>query len=316
MEKRHAYLILCYHRFEQLTILLKLLDDPRNDIYICVDSKSGEYPEELLRSAIKKSGLFFVKRFRTAWASYGVIQAEMTLLRESVKRGYAYYHHLSGLDLPLKTQDEIHRFFEENAGKNFIDVSYWHNFNLPQDNQPDMFYLPRVSLYHFFEAQRPRIGPLKERLRGTGGIFLTLDKLSLTAQKILRVNRVKNHELEYYMGSNWFSITHEFASYILSREDFIEKHFRFSHAGDELFVQTILMNSPFRNHWVNDNVRCIDFHRIYRGGPHTFTLEDYDFVMSSGKLFGRKFDEGIDAEIIRKIYHQLTDGVSESGADT
>ena len=33
---------------------------------------------------------------------------------------YDYYHHISGVDMPLKTPNEIDEFFKNNAKKEFI----------------------------------------------------------------------------------------------------------------------------------------------------------------------------------------------------
>lgn len=38
------------------------------------------------------------------------------MLRECAKRKYAYVHLLSGHDFPIKSQDYIHRFFNEHSG--------------------------------------------------------------------------------------------------------------------------------------------------------------------------------------------------------
>ena len=44
----------------------------------------------------------------------------MELLKAAIKGNYDYYHLISGMDLPIKTQKEIHEFFENNKGKEFI----------------------------------------------------------------------------------------------------------------------------------------------------------------------------------------------------
>lgn len=36
---RHAYLILAHKNWQQLCTLLTLLDDPRNDVFLHIDSK-------------------------------------------------------------------------------------------------------------------------------------------------------------------------------------------------------------------------------------------------------------------------------------
>lgn len=80
------------------------------------------------------------------------------------------------------------------------------------------------------------------------------------------------------------------------------KYFRYSQCADELFVQTILINSPRIEKIIDSNLRCIDWKR---GNPYTFKLEDYEMLMGSNKLFARKFDISVDRDIILKIYDKL-----------
>ena len=292
---KHAYLILAHGSFGLLKRLIAELDDERNDLYIHVDKKSGAYPEADLRNAVKRSGLFFTERTSVNWGAYSQIQAELLLLREAAGNangGYAYYHLLSGIDLPLKTQDEIHRFFEENAGKEFLECGAKGRF------------LYRIAYYYPFQEIRGR-GALRTLLRQADwkkAIALSpvsfMATIAGAAQRLLFVNRVRKKESMFFWGSNWFSVTHDFAEYVLSRTAFIEKYFSCSLCADEIFMQTLLMNSPFRDRLAESNLRLIDWKR---GHPYTFRSEDYGLLMSSGCLFARKFDDEQDPEIIQRI---------------
>ena len=64
--------------------------------------------------------------------------------------------------------------------------------------------------------------------------FRVIDKICVTIQKLLRINRNKN--ITFYKGSNWFSITNEFAKYVISREKDIRKVFRYTLCCDEVSV--------------------------------------------------------------------------------
>ena len=76
--------------------------------------------------------------------------------------------------------------------------------------------------------------------------------------------------------------------------------------GDEMFVQTAIMNSPYADTVVNNNLRYTDWSESDQpGAPKTFTMKDYDAIVSSGKLFARKFDENKDMDIIRKLYSNI-----------
>ena len=164
IEYKHAYLIMAHNNFELLRVLVKLLDDKRNDIYIHVDKKAGDFNKDSIINDIKYSNVFFVKRISVTWGGYSQIQNELNLLKEASKNSYKYYHFLSGVDLPLKNQDYIHNFFDENNGKEFIHFCS-QQFNLDGKD--------RYSVYHF----------LQDIVGRKKGVLYYLQRFSVKIQK-------------------------------------------------------------------------------------------------------------------------------------
>ena len=112
---RHAYLIMAFNHFDLLKKLIILLDDKRNDIFIHVDIKSEDFDESYFKNVTKYSNVYFIKRKAVFWADYSMIDVELDLLTNDCKSDkYKYYHLISGCDLPLKTQNEIHEFMDGN----------------------------------------------------------------------------------------------------------------------------------------------------------------------------------------------------------
>lgn len=223
------------------------------------------------------------------------IDAELELLRAAVPKHYDYYHLISGMDFPLKSQDEIHNFFELNSEKEFI------HFGSNSDARL------RCQFYWLFQE---RIGNV------VGASILRkicnkLRNISIGIQKILNINRIKKYgEYENIsIGSTWFSITDDLASFVLSQKSRIQKCYKNTFCCDEVFLQTIVINSSFYNQLyskkVDDyhaNMRYIDW---VRGKPYVWRSMDYDELINSEYLFARKFDERVDSEIIDKIYKVL-----------
>ncbi|MCR5670959.1 MAG: glycosyl transferase, partial [Butyrivibrio sp.] len=110
--KKHAYLIMAHNEFHTLENLLKALDDERNDIYIHIDKKAGNVDTDMLRGAVHRSGIFFIKRRKIYWGTLSIVKCELDLLSSATKEEYHYYHLISGVDFPLKSQDYIHDFLE------------------------------------------------------------------------------------------------------------------------------------------------------------------------------------------------------------
>ena len=111
---KHAFLIMAHGSLPLLRVLLSMLDDERNDIFLHIDRKSDmlDGAEPLVLS---KARLFVLEqRVDVRWGNLSQIKAEYVLFEEALKHGpYAYYHLLSGQDLPIKSQDYIHQFLVE-----------------------------------------------------------------------------------------------------------------------------------------------------------------------------------------------------------
>ena len=120
MGNKHAYLIMAHNEFDILKKLLALLDNPRNDIYVHIDRKVKNFDFDYYNKLIEKSKIEFIERIEVEWGQFSQIECELSLLKNAVKNEYSYYHLISGVDLPLKTQDEIHNFFDENQGLEFV----------------------------------------------------------------------------------------------------------------------------------------------------------------------------------------------------
>ncbi|MCS2309259.1 beta-1,6-N-acetylglucosaminyltransferase [Bacteroides thetaiotaomicron] len=98
--------------------MIRAIDDERNDIYIHFDRKVAHCPDcRTLHAGL----MVLTERIDVRWGDVSVVRAEYALFDAAYRHGgYRYYHLLSGVDMPLKSQDYIHRFFEDNDGKEFI----------------------------------------------------------------------------------------------------------------------------------------------------------------------------------------------------
>ena len=270
---RHAYLIQAHCNAGQLQKLLLSLDDPRNDIYLHLDAK---WDVDVTQFRCERASLNVIPRMKVNWGGPSQIWNELALLREAVKTPHGYYHLISGMDLPIKSQDSIDAFFEAGAGKEYIEFWPMNPHNLSR-----MLYSP-LSEYS---------------AKWWGNLVNNLFK---GVQTVLGIRR--NRDVEFRRGANWFSITHDFASYVVEQEPWIRKVFSHTCSCDEVFLQTVLGRSPFAGSCACTNVRFIDWERRESTRhPHIFRISDYDALTSSESLFARKFDERVDSAIITRI---------------
>lgn len=285
---RHAYLIAAHNQIELLKILLELIDDESNDIYIHIDKKFKEFNSDSIMSIVKKSKIYFIKRRNVSWGGFSQIQLEIDLLKEAVKQKYEYYHLISGVDLPLKTPREIIDFFNQNKGKEFVSFD--------EIKKEDLNY--RIGQYRFFQ----------DIYGNKKNILFIIDSISTRIQKFLKIKRKIFDEQKLKKGSNWFSITNDLALAIVKSEKNIKDNYKYSRCCDEIFLQTFIYNSIFKENLYydekkkNSNKRHIDFKR---GNPYVYRVSDFSELINSNDIFARKFDYTKDKDIVLKIRNYI-----------
>ena len=288
---RQAFLVLAHEVNSVFTALIQMLDHPETDIFIHMDEKNTSYnPAETLK-LVKYSRIFHTPRIKVSWGAYSQTEAELILLEAATSKGhYGHYHLLSGADLSIKKVNEIIDFFKHHDGEEFVSF------------RSDTFEHPRwVKYYHLFQECSGR---------RTSPIINGIHKLCILLQMITGVHR--NKCINFQKGSQWFSITDEFARYILSKRDWISKTFAYTLHSEEIFLQTLTLNSEFINNLyhkefdddiLSSSMRLIDWKRKPRpqNSPYTFRVQDLDEIKDSPAMFARKFSPSVDAEIIEKV---------------
>lgn len=287
---RHAFLIMAHNNWEQLRILLTLLDDSRNDIFLHIDKKAIDSPSrDDLESLLKHATLHFTPRMDVTWGGDSQISCEMLLLKQAIPSQCDYYHLLSGVDLPLHSMDYIDSFFIAHRGQEFLSLAEVAD-SISQETRE------RISLYH----------PLQNLL---GRRFFRITNGCNTLQRMLHIDRLRSHQnLVLGKGANWFSITGDFAKHVVENWHQWASVFSSSFCGDEVFLQTMILNSPFAERIYHYNAKTRSGHGSYmrlidwkRGSPYVFRTTDYKELSTSPMLFARKFDERVDPEIINKV---------------
>lgn len=305
---KHAFLIIAHNNWWQLKKLIECLDSDTHDIYVHVDKKSKDFDESYFRNSVTKSSLKFYREFEVYCGGFSQVQVEMFLLKQAYAKGYDYYHIVSGADLPLKSNEEIDSFFEENKGKEFILYDEDALKGNPEISR-------RAKYYHFLQNYRRRYAE-----KWKNSFFTFCERISLVLQIIFGINRVKNLDWQIKYGSNWVSITDELVKVILANKEKITSVFSYTNCADELFVQTIAFNCGFKDHIFQPtdkqaaNLRYIDWSRGKNGNPYTYRLKDIDMLIpkiegrENLNLFARKFSETIDKDLIDEILVRLKNG--------
>lgn len=296
MIKKHAYLIIANRNFHQLKTLISLIDDYRNDIYVLIDKTSKEARVHL---SCKSSKLFILKEIPIYWGSYSQIEAELLLFSNAALKQYTYYHLLSGLDLPLTSQDNIHRFFDKHLNYQFVCYSC----------MVDKLSLSMRRRKHIFQKLF--------RIPHKSLLYLPFKIIRKIETKYLEKT---THILpDIGFGSNWVTLSNEFVQKIVKKDNLADIYQQFSHGYlvDELLIPYELKKFKMQNtvyycepvHDIEDefqgNLRYINW---WDGSPLTWTSNNFhelEKAKQAGHLFSRKFDETVDSAIIDLVIKNL-----------
>ena len=277
---KHAYLILAHGQWDLLRTLLHCIDDERNDIFVHIDAKVQSLP----RLYTDKACLYMLdNRVDVRWGDLSVIKAEYALFEEALQKGpYAYYHLLSGVDLPLKSQDYIHSFCDEHQGKEFIGYTL-------TSITPEI--ARKVQRWHLF----PR------HFKSGNILIKAIRALFIRIQETLGIKR--NRDVDFKKGSQWVSVTERMARRFVDNKFWVLKTFSHTFCCDEIVMQTLCWHSPMREDiWSlqSDDRGCMRTIGWRNGHLYDWKAEDYSFLKNSNYLFARKFNDS-DMRFIRKV---------------
>ncbi|MDR2683370.1 MAG: hypothetical protein LBB64_05820, partial [Dysgonamonadaceae bacterium] len=70
---------------------------------------------------------------------------------------------------------------------------------------------------------------------------------------------------------------------------------------EEIYFQTVLLNSEYAKNIVNDNLRYVSWKNAREESPAFLDNDDYEEIKMSNKLFARKFHEKHSEELKRRL---------------
>lgn len=287
---KYALIIQCHTNVEQVNMIIDFFNDDRFDIFLHVDKKSNIIKE------IKQNFNVIVidDRIDIKWADFSQVQATLKLF-EAVKRSkniYKYIHFISGQDYPVKNIEDLVVFFDNMSGECIEAVK------LPNETFT-CFGEDRYSVY-YPKWMIDRTSNKAKRIIRVAYRELIL-KTKIFKRKFILINDI-------YCGSSWFSITQECMEYILeflSKNSFYSNFFENSIYPDEMFFQTIIMNSKFKEKVTQNNFRYIDWNKEYQNGsPKDLYNKDLLNAIDSENFFARKI---VSMESINFVNNELSE---------
>jgi hypothetical protein len=289
-----AYIISAYRLPELLVRLVRRLDGPGTSTFIHVDKKTHDSIYSAMAEPLSaRPNVHFLPRHSCYWGDFGHVHATIKGLRALVESGrpFDYVILLTGQDYPLRSNAEIAATLREAAGHVFMD---W--MPIPNEQWTDGGAY-RIDNWHF------RVGRKSLSFPGTPFRHALLNAAWSLPARVLSLRRTFPAGLTPYGGSSYWMMPADCARYVdaftRSRPDFV-RFFRHVHVPDEMFFQTIVLNSPFRGRVAASDLRFVDW-REDGDHPTVLTSADFERLVQSGALFARKFDPGVDAAVLDRI---------------
>jgi hypothetical protein len=290
-----AYIILAHHYPEQLIRLVSRLNTDEVSFFIHIDKKTdNDIYQQIVGQLNELPNVFFAKRCNSYWGDFGILEATLEAINSIVKTeiNFDYVILLSGQDYLIKSNEYIQMFLEGNQGKEFIEY-----FSLPSSKWNGG--LQRIEYWFLAGNNRyyciPKEGEFKSYI---GSLLYSFFILFLPKKRKLPEG------FTIYGGSQFWCLTGECVKWInifAKQNPKFVKRFHYTFCPDEIFFQTVVLNSPFKDKVVNDNLKYIDWGN--NDGCHPMILDKNDFekIRESKKIFARKFDKNKDLDILDMI---------------
>jgi hypothetical protein len=259
-------------------------------VLVHIDVKAAADFREFKKRNADRTNLIIYSKYKVYWGSFNQIRATFDLLSAAIKQTrFDFISLISGQDLPVKPIGEFKRFLAEHRSGSFVTFDA-----LPKKDWAGGGGLDRMQLYWILNFN-PALGFFFNRLNVA--IHYIQNKLGLR----------RNKEMKLCGGANWFTLSRDAAVYV---DNYLKEHpgffkkFRYTRCGDEVILQTVLMDYPAKEQVENRILTYVD----WSSGPEyprVIRMEDMERLMSSKYFFARKFDGNIDQEIINTICKQI-----------
>ena len=286
-----AHLILAHIDADHIKKLVKRLII-FSDVFIHIDANSNidEFKSDLKQY---ENCYFLEDRHHCEWGGINAVRAELKLIKMALEKGdYNRLVFLQGADYPLKSNREIIDFFKTNSSVEFIRACC-------VTDEADTYFYDKCRYYLFYNNKN--------------FIKKIFNKITRCFHIKLRDGYIRDGKEKYrvFWGSAQWALTGNCAKYIL---DFYENHLQFNkwfyHAfpADELYIQTVVMNSPYRDKTLYrgpespkrglSNWRNLHYFEYLPGKIRIFTDKDFEYLHTRSELYIRKVNSNDSSRLI------------------
>lgn len=294
-EKKLAYMITAYISPESLRSLMISLSDSDVDIYVHIDKKVDITPFFSVTEDIKNV-TFLPEEMRVPvyWGGYSQVTMQYNLLKTILKRNIRYDRiiSLTGMDYPIASNRVLREAFSDQEKEYIIGFDIGRE-NWDKSSPLKMSNKDRFLYYYRFD--------------GNWNLARIIKKL--------RIRRFKSYGsigYDLYYGSEYWALTYDCIRELIQayeEDDRLIQLLKHSFVPSESWIHTLFFNSSFRNKgivwngdvdWGIGNYSPLSY---FKYGKKIKILDetDYDAVISSGRPFARKLEDGVSDALKEKL---------------
>lgn len=297
-----AYFLAVHKNPQQVARLMNVIYSSNDNFYINIFGADSIKKVEAWKKFLhpfNEDNVFFSYKYSLSHGTIGQVRATIDAMQYFADVHYSHFINLSGQCYPVKPIRSIKETLSKSKFS-FLDYcempdycSYSKNKKNYQNTEMQGF-LNRFD-YRYYPVPRFLVDSVRKlrNRKSDKSVFIRIPRIQ---KKILCSFRL-------YCGSNWFCLHKDHIKYIL---DFLKDNPDYLHFfstvlnPDEEFFHIILLNSSLKDQIINDNLRYISWDHP-TGSPVILTLNHFDNIIESQKLFARKFDTEIDTRVLDAI---------------
>jgi len=275
-----VFLIQAHKDIGQLNALVETLRDDDFVVYVNLDRKCALDP-----AAVHPAARLVRERVDVHWGTFSQVQAVLNSLRQIVAEVPAFDKLLfmSAQDFPLLSNQALKCELAALSGRELLDT-------VAIGAAPGQW--AADYRYQYFYPEQSTRGrrlacALANRLMRAGGL-----------------RRRMPGGLQPWGGSSWWALSRDCVRMLLARverEPGLLRFFSKVACPDEMFFQTLVMNSPFRERVLGNNFRYVQWPEHGARNPKVLDEGDFARIAASRAHFCRKLDSQASASLLPRL---------------
>ena len=275
-----VFLIQAHKDLGQLNALVEQLRDDDFRVYVNLDRKCALDP-----AAVHPSARLVRDRVDVHWGTFSQVQAVLNSLHQIVAEvpEFDKVVFLSAQDFPLLSNARLKEAFARHVDHELLDT-------VAIGTGPGQW--AAGFRYQYF-------------YRDDGSRMLrTACRIANRAMRATGLTRRLPGGMRPYGGSSWWALSRACVQDILARvarEPGLVRFFRRCACPDEMFFQTLVMNSPFAPRVLGQNFRYVQWPEHGARNPKILDEGDFERIAASRAHFCRKIDSEASAALLPRL---------------